>query len=72
MYTPCYVTSDENGIESATGKHERVSNDRVSDWSVYKVTRFSKIHIRYNVGISGKLYPATFLSWRCHASHLLL
>ena len=41
------------------GKEDRMSSDRLS---VYEAVRYTKIHIRYNVLISGKLRKlATFL-----------
>jgi len=55
------------------GKQGGVLNDRFSGWSVFEVAGYSKMHIRYNVGSSGKLqYPQTFWSWRCWVSRLLL
>jgi hypothetical protein len=41
--------------------------------SVHEVARYTKIHVKYNVLISGKLrYPATLWSGGCQISQILL
>jgi hypothetical protein len=28
IYTPCYITGDENGLENAAGKQDRIADDK--------------------------------------------
>jgi len=50
VYTPCYVYSDEKGMESTVGNRTRYE---VTNWneigrSVHEFARYTKIHIPYN------------------------
>jgi hypothetical protein len=42
-------------------------------WSVHEVSRYNKIHIKYNILIFGKWpYPASLWSQWCRISQILL
>jgi hypothetical protein len=55
------------------GKQDRLSSDKLMVRPVHVVARYTKIHIKYSILISGKLqYPANLWSRRCQISKILL
>jgi hypothetical protein len=47
IYTPCYISNDENGTEIAAGKTGQEVGDKLNVSSVHEIDGYTKEHIMF-------------------------